>query len=145
MIYSLTDETYSVLCACKNEDPEEKNRPAWPLIAMLNHSYWILGSVLGALLGQVIPFDFTGIDFAMTALFVVILMNQIMSAPKENWRAGLIGIVAAVLCLLIFGADNFLLPALLITVFGVGVTAKTEKQESDENSAEPERGGSYGN
>lgn len=62
MIFSLSDETYSVLCSCKNEDPEEKNRPAWFLINLFDQSYWIIGSVIGALLGQVLPFDFTGID-----------------------------------------------------------------------------------
>ena len=59
MIFSLSDETYSVLCSCKNEDPEEKNRPAWFLINLFDQSYWIIGSVIGALLGQVLPFDFT--------------------------------------------------------------------------------------
>ena len=62
MIFSLSDETYSVLCSCKNEDPEEKNRPTWFLINLFDQSYWIIGSVIGALLGQVLPFDFTGID-----------------------------------------------------------------------------------
>ena len=57
MIFSLSDETYSVLCSCKNEDPEEKNRPAWFLINLFDQSYWIIGSVIGALLGQVLPFD----------------------------------------------------------------------------------------
>ncbi len=77
MIFALTDETYSVLCGCRNEDPEEKMRDNWLLIALFDQSYWVLGSVLGAILGQVIPFDLTGIDFSMTALFVVILVDQI--------------------------------------------------------------------
>ena len=89
--FSLSDETYSVLCSCKNEDPEEKNRPAWFLINLFDQSYWIIGSVIGALLGQVLPFDFTGIDFSMTALFVVILLDQVLAHPKAAGPAPLQG------------------------------------------------------
>ena len=86
MIFSLSDETYSVLCSCKNEDPEEKNRSAWFLINLFDQSYWITGSVIGALLGQVLPFDFTGIDFSMTALFVVILLDQVLRRYRASGR-----------------------------------------------------------
>lgn len=63
MIFSLSDETYSVLCSCKNEDPEEKNHPAWFLINLFDQSYWIVGSVIGALLGQVLPFVLPALIF----------------------------------------------------------------------------------
>lgn len=116
MIFGLTDETYSVLCGCKNEDPDEKNRDSWFLITILDQSYWVIGSVLGALLGEFLPFDFTGIDFAMTALFVVILVEQMLNNPKKNIAVAAFGALSAVICLLVFGADKFLLPSLLITV-----------------------------
>lgn len=129
MIFSLTDETYSVLCGCKNEDPHEKHRPAWFLISLLDQTYWIVGSVLGALLGQVLPFDFTGIDFSMTALFVVILMEQVLSNPAKTRLSAITGLAAGALCLLIFGADNFLLPALLITVFCIALYTGAYKRK----------------
>ena len=103
MIFSLSDETYSVLCSCKNEDPEEKNHPAWFLINLFDQSYWIVGSVIGALLGQVLPFDFTGIDFSMTALFVVILLDQVLAHPKVASRCAVTGLLAGIICLFIFG------------------------------------------
>lgn len=129
MIFSLTDETYSVLCSCKNEDPEEKHRQAWLLISLLDQCYWIAGSVIGALLGQVLPFDFTGIDFSMTALFVVILMEQILGNPGKTKLAAVTGLIAGTLCLFIFGTDNFLLPALLITVLCVTLYTNAERKK----------------
>lgn len=116
MIFSLTDETYSVLCSCKNEDPSESHRGSWFFISAINHSYWVIGSVIGALLGNVLPFDFTGIDFSMTALFIVILIEQILGKKIECKVAAVIGLSIAFICLLLFGADRFLLPSMLLTV-----------------------------
>ncbi len=113
MVLSLTDETYSVLCSAScPEDVNEDN--ALFALSLLNHCYWILGCVLGTLLGGLIPIDFTGIDFSMTALFVVIFINQ-----WKQYRShipALTGLACGVLSLLIFGADRFLLPALSVTV-----------------------------
>lgn len=117
MIFSLTDETYSVLCSCKNEDPEEEHRDAWFFIAAIDQAYWVIGSVIGAWLGNILPFDFTGIDFAMTALFIVILLEQIIGSKAQPKVAAAIGVIVAFVCLFIFGADRFLLPSMLITVF----------------------------
>ena len=122
MIFSLTDETYSVLCGCRNEDPEEKLRDdTWFLIAIFDQSYWVIGSVIGAILGQVLPIDFTGIDFSMTALFTVILVDQVMSNPKATRFAACAGLIISALCVLILGPSRFLLPALLITVLIVAL------------------------
>ena len=78
--------------------------------------YWILGSVIGSLAGQIIPLDFTGIDFSMTALFVVIFIDLMLEQKGRRKLVGLVGILCAILCLLIFGAEKFLLPTLIITV-----------------------------
>lgn len=117
MIFSLTDETYSVLCGCKTEDPQEEHREAWFLISAIDHGYWILGSVIGGLLGNIIPFDLTGIDFSMTALFVVILLEKILGATKRTKMAAAVGLVVSMGCLILLGVEKFLLPSLLITVF----------------------------
>lgn len=124
MIFSLTDETYSVLCGCKSEDPDEKMRDAWFFIALLDHSYWILGSVIGGLMGAALPIDFTGIDFSMTALFLVILIEQILSNPQSHLPVAIVGILASSILLSIMGADTFLLPSMVLTVFLVCVMSR---------------------
>lgn len=130
MIFSLTDETYSVLCGCQedtilNRWDENDRRSVWFFIALFHQSYWILGSVLGALIGQLLPFDFTGIDFSMTALFVVILIEQISDPKSGKYKYACIGFIASIACLRIFGPDGFLLPSLIITVFVIAVLNQT--------------------
>ena len=84
------------------------------LISLLDQIYWIVGSVAGAALGQVLPFDMTGIDFAMTALFVTIFVDQWREAKSH--LPAVIGLISSVICLQIFGGSNFILPSLIITV-----------------------------
>ena len=116
MIFTLTDETYSVNSSILSV-PENVDEPkARFLIGEFNHFYWIVGSALGSLLSQLIPIDFTGIDFSMTALFVVIFIDLIRNNNGKSPIIGAVGVFCAVICLIIFGADKFLLPSLLITV-----------------------------
>ncbi len=114
MIFSLTDETYSVNTSFQTVPSDVDEVRARYYIGVFNHIYWIIGSVVGSLAGQLIPVDFTGIDFSMTALFVVIYIDQMLAS--KNKLTGLVGIISALLCLIIFGADNFLLPSLILTV-----------------------------
>ncbi len=116
MIFSLTDETYSVNTSFSTVPENVNETKARYLIGLFDHIYWILGSVIGSLAGQLIPIDFTGIDFSMTALFVVIFIDLIRDQTGRRKIVGLIGILCAVICLIIFGADNFLLPTFIITV-----------------------------
>lgn len=116
MIFSLTDETYSVNTSFSTVPKNVNETKARYLIGLFDHIYWILGSVIGSLAGQLIPIDFTGIDFSMTALFVVIFIDLIRDQTGRRKIVGLIGILCAVICLIIFGADNFLLPTFIITV-----------------------------
>ncbi len=136
MIFSLTDETYSVLCGCKSEDPEEQMRDSWFWITLLDQCYWILGSIIGAILGKALPFDFSGIEFSMTALFVVILLEQILKNPKENGRTAAIGLVVTTVSLLLFGASKFLLPALVVSVLIVSVCGGMSKKETEGSADE---------
>ena len=110
MIFSLTDETYSLYFITKVPKDVDENKFLLA-IALLDQSYWIMGSVIGALAGSLIPFDATGIDFAMTALFLVIFVEQWLS-NKQHIPA-LVGVGCAVLCLAVFGKDNFILPAMI--------------------------------
>lgn len=113
MVFSLTDETYSLLCSAKR--PEDFSDCEWKtasfFISLFDHCYWVIGSVLGALMGQLISFNTAGIDFAMTALFVVICVEQ-WEAAKTHLPA-LIGFVCGILFLALIRSSNFILPALI--------------------------------
>ena len=112
MIFSLTDETYALYCSL--EYPEELDHHQVMFdIAWLSRVYWLIGTLVGALLGQIIPFDFEGVDFCMTALFVTILIDQ--WKKTEDHAPAVIGGVSAVVFLLIFGASRFMLPSLMVT------------------------------
>ena len=126
MIFSLTDETYSLLCSVKTpEDIDAGDMRFW--IAMLDHSYWILGSVLGTIIGGILPFDTTGIDFAMTSLFTVIFVEQWQSTKCHI--PALMGLAAAAVSLAILGPDNFILPAMLaICVMLVAMRGRLAKE-----------------
>ena len=115
-IFTLTDETYSVNTSF-NDVPDGVDEPrARFIIGELDHLYWIFGSVIGSVAGQLIPIDFTGVDFSMTALFIVIFIDLMRGQKGRMKLVGVLGIFSAVICLVIFGADNFLLPSLVITV-----------------------------
>ena len=113
MIHSLTDETYAVNCTLESLPPEERRETMFYL-AVLSHIYWTAASALGGMLGQTIPFDLTGIDFCMTALFVTIFIDQWRSS--KNHVPALIAILSGIFYLCVLGQDQFLLPAIGTTV-----------------------------
>ena len=110
LIHELTDETYSLLCSLKTPSDVDPDAMRF-LVAILDHAYWIIGSIIGAFIGGVLPFDTTGIDFAMTSLFTVIFVEQ-WQASKSHVPAFL-GLGAAALSLALLGPQNFILPAML--------------------------------
>ena len=132
MIFSLTDETYSLLCSLKVPEGIDEKKAMF-LIALFDQLYWVTGSVLGAALGQVLPFDMTGIDFAMTALFVTIFVDQWREAKSH--LPAIVGLCSAAVCLLIFGGSNFILPSLIITV-GILMALKGRLETSLSGKAE---------
>lgn len=118
VIYALTDETYSLVCESDDED-------YCFLVSLLDQVYWVTGSFAGGLIGQILPFNSEGIDFALTALFVTICVEQWLNA--ENHSPALIGFIASVLCLVVFGANNFLIPSMiLITICLFAMRGKIE-------------------
>lgn len=105
-IFALTDETFSIVCNKKDRDEDY-----YFYLSLLNHLYWISGSLIGNVLGDIIPFNYTGIDFSMTALFIVIVISQ-----WENSRDHLpviLSFIISVTCLIIFGSDDFLIPSMI--------------------------------
>ncbi len=111
LIFSLTDETFSLVSTL--EPPEGvKRKDFYFWLSLLDYSYWVTGSAIGGLLGSLLTFNTTGLDFALTALFVVLFMEQ--WKKKANRPAGLIGIGCTVVSLLVFGADNLVIPAMVL-------------------------------
>ncbi len=111
MIFALTDETYSLVCGGKL--PAGVNETSYYFyISLFDHIYWVAGSVAGSVLGKVLPFSTEGVDFALTALFVTIFTEQWMSTHDHT--AAVIGVGSSVSCLIIFGADSFLIPSMIV-------------------------------
>jgi len=119
LIFALTDETYSLVCNdAGTQDVKDKNGYYF-YVSLLDYLYWNAGSVLGSLIGAVIPFDMTGIDFSLTALFLTVFTEQWITA--KNHLAAITGVAASVICLLLFGGDNFLIPAMGLIAFALMV------------------------
>ena len=109
MIHTMTDETYAVNCSLENTEAR-KEIIFW--IAFFSRCYWMIGAVLGGVIGRLLPFDLEGIDFCMTALFVIIFLEQ--WEKTDQHFPSLSGFFVAVICLLLFGQRAFMLPALIL-------------------------------
>ncbi|MDO5344291.1 MAG: AzlC family ABC transporter permease [Lachnospiraceae bacterium] len=109
LIYGMCDETFSINCTVTPPDDVDQG---WFMffVTLLDHIFWVSGAVLGGALGYLIHFDTQGIEFVMTALFVVMFVNQ--WEENQDHRPALIGVGCSLLCLLIFGSTNFILPAM---------------------------------
>lgn len=111
LIALLTDETFSVVSA--TEVPEGvSSRDYWLWVSVLDHAYWVGATAVGALFGNLLTFDTTGMDFALTALFVVLFMEQ--WKKRENRLSGVVGVACAALSLALFGAENMVIPAMVM-------------------------------
>lgn len=111
LIFALTDETYSLVTQVKA--PEGMGKATYCfLVSLFNHCYWIAGCALGSVAGWLLPMDFTGISFVLTALFVTMFVEQWLST-KNHWPA-LIGVMSTTLCLLLFGRELFLIPSMAL-------------------------------
>ena len=136
MTFALTDETYSVHCAMKEA---EVDRRVWFYVSLFDHAYWIFGGVVGALLGTLTSFDFKGIEFSMTALFAVILVDRIRSVGREALFTAVLGGGCALLLLVFLGADNFLLPSMFACI-ALTYLFTLKKDTSSEEEKEDSRG-----
>ena len=129
-IFALTDETYSLVCQDdKHQTTEERHRYAF-WVSLLDQCYWVSGSLIGALLGQIIPFSVEGIDFSLTALFVTVFLEQWLST--KDHASALIGVIASVSCLVIFGADGFLIPAMITILIALTILRAVRKEAQPE-------------
>ncbi|MBQ3615239.1 MAG: AzlC family ABC transporter permease, partial [Anaerotignum sp.] len=107
----LTDETYSLNCTGAPEEVSD-SRTYYFLVSLFNQCYWVAGSILGSFVGSLLPISTQGIDFALTALFVTVFVEQWQSTGDHI--PALIGVLCSLLCLLLFGPGNFLIPAMVL-------------------------------
>ena len=114
LIFALTDETYSLVCSGKIPEGVDRNKYYF-LVSLFDQVYWLIGSVIGSVVGSVLNFNTAGIDFSMTALFLVVFVEQWKST--KDHASAITRVAASVVCLLIFGVGNFVIPAMIsITV-----------------------------
>lgn len=127
LIFSLTDETYSLVCS-GNVPRGVDQKKYYLLVSFFNQCYWVAGSVTGSLVGSLLTFNTEGIEFAMTALFLVVFTEQWKST--KNHISAVTGVAASVVCLVIFGPDRFVIPAMAaITVLLTLMRGYFEKKE----------------
>ena len=127
LIFALTDETYSLNCSGAPAGVED-SKTYFFLVSLFNQCYWVTGSVLGVLAGTLLPINTEGIDFALTALFVTVFVEQWKSTCDHI--PALIGVFSSLVCLLLFGPANFLIPAM-----GTITLSLTLYRRRKENSA----------
>lgn len=127
MIFALTDETYSLVTQAKL--PEGADRADYCFwVSLLDHCYWITGCALGGIIGTVVPIDFSGVSFVLTALFVTIFVEQWLCV-KDHLPA-LVGVVCTAVSLLIFGSDVFLIPA-MAAIAGILILRRGKERGTD--------------
>ena len=121
LIFGMCDESFSINYTAKIPDDVDKG---WFMfwVTLLNQLYWVSGSTLGGLLGSLLTFNTQGLEFVMTAMFVVIFLEQWLK-EKKHWTA-LIGLAASILCLVLFGADDFMIPAMVLILASLTLCRK---------------------
>lgn len=126
LIFGMCDESFSINCTVKLPPDVDKG---WFMffVTMLNQIYWVTGATLGALLGYVIHFNTTGIEFVMTALFVVMFINQ--WEETEHHPSALTGLACSAICLLIFGSQNFIIPAMILMIVCFTLVGRKRSEE----------------
>lgn len=131
LIFGMTDETFSIVCS--SDPPEGVNRNwFYFFVTLLNHCYWVLGSALGSLFGAFVSFNTKGLDFALTALFVVIFVGQWRT--HRNRKPAMIGVLCSVVCLLIFGQSHFIIPSMMAII--AALTLFRKRFEKEKNTTE---------
>ena len=137
LIFGMCDETFTINCSVI---PPEDVDKGWFMffVTLLDQIYWVVGSMLGAIVGSFLQFNTTGIDFVMTALFTVMLVNQ-WEEQKDHVPA-LIGLVGALLCLFVFGSDSFMIPAMILILVSLTLLDFSREHKLKNNVLQAEEG-----
>ncbi len=123
--FALTDETFSIVCDGAPEGLDSYRY--FFLLTLMNQSYWVLGTVLGVTLKSLVSISFEGVEFSMTALFVVTFTDQILK--HKSLPSCALGLAAPLACLLIFGSESFLIPSLAIIGTVLATAVLLQKKE----------------
>lgn len=127
LIFGLTDETYSLVS--RSQFPKHVSKTGYCFcVTLFDHIYWVLGTLLGSLTGTFLPINYEGVEFALTALFVTIFVEQWLSAKQHT--PAIVGVGATVLSLMLFGQDVFLIPSMVMIAASLTIMRKTGKETS---------------
>lgn len=130
LIYTTSDETFAVNYSAQIPDGIDRGW-FYFAVSLLDQLYWVAGTALGAFFGSRITFNTRGLDFVMTAMFVTIFMNQWLKDKKRGHLSEIIGVLGSLLCLLIFGPDRFIIPAMAVILAALTLLRPVlEKKES---------------
>lgn len=133
LIFGLTDETFSIVCG--DQVPEGISRKwAYLWMTVLDQLYWVAGTLLGAAAGGAVFFDTKGLDFALTALFIMIFTEQWLTQKRHD--PAVIGTACSVVCLLIFGRKMFIIPAMVLILAAVSIGCGREKRQAQTKGGE---------
>ncbi|MST52748.1 azaleucine resistance protein AzlC [Hornefia butyriciproducens] len=126
LIFGMCDETFSINYTARIPEDVDKG---WFMffVTLLNHLYWFSGATIGGLIGSLLTFNTQGIGFVMTAMFVVIFLEQWLK--EKNHASSCIGIGVSILCLIIFGADSFMIPTMIAIIAVLAAFRKPLEQK----------------
>ena len=127
LIFGLTDETYSLVSQIRAPDGISKTGYCF-WVTLFDHVYWVCGTLLGSLAGTILPVNFEGVEFALTALFVTIFVEQWLST--KNHGPAIVGVAVTALCLVVFGSNVFLIPSMVIIAGCLTMMRKTGKEDA---------------
>ena len=129
LIYGLSDETFSIVCAMDAPQGVDQNWFRF-FVTLLDHSYWVLGCTLGGVYGSLLDFNAKGLEFAMTAMFAVIFVEHWQK--EKNHISALLGLALPVVCLLIFGAESFMIPSMLAILAALTILRRPLEKTSEQ-------------
>lgn len=132
LIFGLCDESFSINCTATVPDGVD-SRKFYFWVTALNQLYWLAGTAIGSLAGSLISVELKGLDFVMTALLVVIFLDNWLK--EKNHTSSIIGIAMSAVCLLIFGSDGFIVPAMALIILVLTVFRKPLEKAVSENDA----------
>lgn len=133
LIFALCDETFSIVCSA--EPPEGVDRKWFCFyITILDHIYWVLGSAVGAVLGSMLSFNTRGLDFVLTALFVVIFLGQWKS--QKDHKPAMTGLVCSAACLIVFGQSSFIIPSMIAILAVLLISRKKDTNDSEKEAVQ---------
>lgn len=133
LIFGLTDETFSIVCDEKVPEHMDAGK-LYFLITLFDQCYWVLGTLLGGAAGRFLPFNSSGLDFALTALFVVIFTSQWME--QKDHAPAIAGVAISCICLLIFGEDAFIIPAMLAMLAALVISYYLDHRKNTDHTSE---------